>query len=55
MNKNKKIKLKGSSIFNKNKPLNRKSKPQKKIRTTSFSTKGPLNKTTKTKDNIFKC
>lgn len=54
MNKNKKIKLKGSSIFNKNKPLNRKSKPQKKIRTTSFSTKGPLNKTTKTKKVVKK-
>lgn len=51
---NKKIKLKGSSIFNKHKPLNKKSKPTKKLKTTSISKNRPLNKPIKTKKTTKK-
>ncbi len=54
MNKNKKIKLKGSSIFYKHKPLNKKQKPTKKEKVVSITKKGPINKTTKAKKNIKK-
>ena len=51
---NKKIKLKGSSIFDKHKPLNKKTKPKKKIKNTSISKKGPINKTTTKAKKITK-
>ena len=52
----KKIRLKGSNLFNKNKPLNKKRKQNIKSNTNinSISKKKPLNKITKTKKNIKK-
>lgn len=54
--KNKKIKLKGSSFFDKNKPINKKHKTQKVSthRDHVLSKKRPINKVTKTKQVVKK-
>ncbi len=56
MAKEKKIKLKGSSFFDKNKPLNKKRKKQGNIKKeeSSLSKRGPINKVTKAKTNVKK-
>ena len=56
MAKEKKIKLKGSSFWDKNKPINKKRKKVRnsKIHESSLSKKRPLNKVTKTKQPVKK-
>ena len=55
MARQKKIKLKGSSFFDKNKPINKKRKSNRvAVKEDRFSKKRPLNKVSKTKQTVHK-